>query len=107
MDFLQHCEKFENILNNAIDIDGKQNVAFLIRIMYRNGGFVETWLQEFDMSGSTCNWTNVFQTDRVLRIGVDDIVSVKIVDIMLITKELYERFPNALVEYKKFFKDKE
>lgn len=51
MDFLQHCEKFENILINAIDIDGKQNVAFLIRIMYRNGGFIETWLQDFDMSG--------------------------------------------------------
>ena len=81
---------------------GKVQQAILIEIIYKNGVTKEFWCKDFEIDSGIYRWNAISAVQKPLYLNADDVSSVWVKDITIITKNDY-RFPNVLIGYKEFF----
>lgn len=93
--------KEEFILNMVGDTTSEQ--AILIEIVYKNGIIKEFWCKEFKIDSGMFYWVSVSGVQRPLYLNVDDVSSVWVKDVTMITIDDYNNCPKALYAYKDSF----
>jgi len=83
-------------------------VASLVEILYKNGVSREFWCKEFTINRSPTGsvkveWVPVSSQTKPIYIGVDDISSVWVKEVCIISKIDYKNNSLALAGYKEYF----
>jgi len=96
------------VLKEQKALESDAPIASLVEILYKNGVSREFWCKEFTFnrspSGSvSVTWVSVSAQTKPIFIGVDDISSVWVKDMCIISKIDYKNNPLALIAYKEFF----
>lgn len=95
-------------LDKIVDFESQKDAhnIYLIHVDYKNGNFHEFWCAEFEINKIRevkASWKAVFADNRPLFMNLDDVSSVWVKDMDVVTREEYNESPELFAGMKEFF----